>query len=410
MRPVPVVVAVLSIGLLVFGVNWLGQSVTGIDESTGDVRTPIQDEPDFPVPSESGPHPKVEFAELEHNFGTKPRHSKGSHKFIVKNTGEATLKLKAGRTTCQCTVGEVGGNEIAPGESTTIELSWTIKQAGPGFQHSAQIHTNDPKNPTETLVVKGFIGVDVALWPEDRWSMGTLKVDGKATFNGFVFSHISENFDIVKVENNTPGLNFKTERLTEDELQSIGAMLISDSAEPPDPHGTAPKLEHPELKSGYRIIVTADNRIPVGQFLIPVRIHTTLAAVPTITTAVTGVRPGPYQFFPLPGSSYRPGSMMIDAGPLVSSKEHSAGLLVICRGFDGELKLEDVVTDPEWLNVDLKPAPGEGTLRRYHLTLQFPKGLPPMNRTSANPATLQIKTNHPDAGVLNLKAAFVVKE
>ena len=101
---------------------------------------------------------------------------------------------------------------------------------------------------------------------------------------------------------------------------------------------------------------------------------------------------------------------MIDAGPLDSSKEHSAGLLVICRGFDGELKLEDVVTEPKWLNVDLKPAPGGGTLRRYHLTLHFPKGLPPMNRTSANPATLQIKTNHPDAGLLNLKAAFVVEE
>lgn len=410
MRPVPVIVAVLSIALLVVGVNWLGQSVSGVNVSPGEDRTPIEDQPDFPVPSETGPHPTVEFAELEHNFGTKPRYSKGSYKFIVKNTGKATLKLKAGETTCQCTVGEVGGNEVAPGESTTIELTWQIKQPGPGFQHSAQIHTNDPKNPTETLIVKGFIGVDIALWPEDRWSMGSLKVDGRATFDGYVFSHVSENFDIVKIENNTPGLKFETKRLNEDELQTLGAMLISDNAPLPDPHGNAPEPEHPDLKSGFRINVTADNKIPVGQFLIPVKIHTTLAAVPTITTTITGVRPGPYQFFPLPGSSYRHGSMLIDAGPLDSSKEHTAGLLVICRGFDGELKLEDVVTEPKWLTVGLKPAPGDGSVRRYHLTVQFPKGLPPMNRTSANPATLQIKTNHPDAGVLNLKAAFVVKE
>ena len=411
MRPGAVIVAVLSLVLAVSGVTWLAQSLSGVDVASARKPVPdIEDAPDFPRPAKTGPHPKVEYAETEYNFGTRPRYSMGSHKFVVKNNGEATLKLKAGDTTCQCTVGKLGQNSVAPGESTTIELRWEIKQPGPTFQHSAQIHTNDPVNQTQTLIVKGFIGVDLAMWPEDRWSMGSLNADGTATFDGFIFSHVSEDLEVTKVESSLPGLTFETDPLTKDEMIALSARMTNELQPPPDPHGDNAPLELPEIKAAARIHVMADNQIPVGQFAIPVTMHTTLAAVPTVSVAVTGVRPGPYQFFPLPGTSYRHGSMLIDAGPLKPTEEHTSGLLVICRGFNDELKLEDVVTDPSWLKVSLEPAPGEGDVRRYRLLLKFPAGMPPMYRTSANPASLNIRTNHPDAETLNLKAAFVVED
>ena len=100
---------------------------------------------------------------------------------------------------------------------------------------------------------------------------------------------------------------------------------------------------------------------------------------------------------------------MIDAGAISASKEHTAGLLVICRGFDEEWKLEEVETEPSWLKVELEPAPGEGDVRRYRLLLKFPSGLPSITRGSANPALLKLRTNHPDAEMLNLKAVFVVE-
>ncbi|NQV24878.1 MAG: DUF1573 domain-containing protein [Rhodopirellula sp.] len=411
MRPGPVIVAVLSLVLAVMGVSWLAQSLTqSITVSTAEPAEKIEDAPDFPRPSETGPHPKVNFETTEYDFGTRPRFSKGSHKFVVTNTGEATLKLKAGETTCQCTVGELGQNSVDPGESTTIELSWEIKQPGPGFQHSAQIHTNDPANPTQTLIVKGFIGVDIATWPADRWSLGSLKVDGTSTFDGYVFSHISEDLEVTRVESSLPGLSFKIVPLAEDQLKMLAVRLIADRAEPPDPHGNDAPPKVPDIKAAVQIQVTTDNQIPVGQFSIPVTIHTTLKSVPTVTVAVTGVRPGPYQFFPLSGTSYQHGSMLIDAGPFKPTEEHTAGLLVICRGFDDELKLTEAVVDPSWLKVSLEPAPGEGDVRRYRLLLKFPAGLPLMSRTQLNPATLKLRTNHPDAEALNLKVAFVVEE
>jgi hypothetical protein len=411
MRPGPVIVAVLSLIFSIMGVAWLAQSIgQSVAVSGKEPATRIEDQSDFPKPSETGPHPKTSFGETEYNFGTRSRFTKGSHKFIVTNNGEAELKLKTGRTTCQCTVGELGQDTVAPGESTTIELSWEIKQPGPGFQHSALIYTNDPANPAQTLSVKGIVGVNLAVWPGGRWSLGSMKADGQATLEAFVYSHISDNLEVTKVVSSRPGLTFQVTPMTEDQFGEIQSFLLAEAALPPDPHGEEKSPETPNIKAAARITVMADNQIPAGQFSIPVTIETNLEETPTLAIAVSGVRPGPYQFFPLPGTSYRHGSMMIAAGEISSDKEHESGLLLICRGFDEELKLSEVVAEPSWLKVELEPAPGDGDVRRYRLMLKFPAGLPSMVRTSAAPAKLTLHTNHPDAEILKLKATFVVKD
>ena len=409
MRPGAVVVAVISLFLAFATVVWLGQSVSGVSVTPSSPPKP-KDRDDFPTPSTVGPHPKVDFVETEYDFGTMRRFASGAHEFVVKNDGEATLRLMAGDTTCQCTVGELGRSEVAPGESTTIELSWTIKQAGPDFQHSAQIHTNDPQNPVQTLVVKGFIGVDLAMYPNERWSLGSLRSDGITEFDGYVFSHISDDFEITKLDHESDGIEVQSFPMSDDEIAALGAKLTSESAGPPDPHGNNPEPKYPDIRFGHRIHVTANSQIPVGQFVLPLTIHTTVKEVPTIPVAISGVRPGPFQFFPLPGTQYRHGAMLVDAGEFSSTEEHTAGLLVITRGFDGELKIEDFTAEPQWLKVSLKSDPGEGAVQRYRLNLTFPAGLPPMVRSITNPATIQIRTNHPHASTLNLKAAFVVEE
>ncbi len=410
MRPGPVIVAILSLVLSIMGVAWLSQSLVDSTDMQGQQSVKnIEDEPDFPRQSKTGPHPKVVFEEIEYDFGTKARYSTGSHKFVVKNIGEADLQLKAGETTCQCTVGELGQSVVSPGESTTIELSWTIKQAGPGFQHSAKIYTNSPGNTMQVLIVKGFIGADLAVWPEDRWSLGSMKIDEESKLSGYVYSQVSEDFEITKVECEYPWLSFEIKTLSDEELMGLGATLAGEAAAPPDPHGNDAQPKAPDVKAAAQVVVSVNGQIPAGQFSIPVTIHTNLEQTPTLSVAVTGVRPGPYQFFPLPGTIYRHGSMLIDAGAISASEEHTAGVLVICRGFDEELKLKEVVTDPSWLNVELEPAPGEGDVRRYRLLLKFPAGMPAVFRTTTNPATLKLRTNHPHAEMLNLKAAFVVE-
>lgn len=409
MRIGPVIVAVLSLILAFMGVTWLAQSIGQSVNVAQQPGTKLEDQPDFPRPSEEGPHPKVVFEEIEHDFGTKARYSTGSHKFVVRNDGEADLKLKAGETTCQCTVGELGQSVVSPGESTTIELSWTIKQAGPGFQHSAKIYSNDPNNTMQVLIVKGFVGQNIGVWPEGRWSIGSMNVDGAAKLDGYVFSQISDKLEVTRIECSHPGLTFDIAPLPPEQLAALESRIMVGNSEPPDPHGDNKPPEVPDVRSAARIVVTGNNKIPAGQFSIPITIHTNLEEAPTLAMTVSGVRPGPYQLFPLPGTVYRHGGMMIDAGAISASEEHTAGLLVICRGFDEKWKLEEVETEPSWLKVEVEPAPGEGDVRRYRLLLKFPSGLPSITRGSENPALLKLRTNHPDAEMLNLKAVFVVE-
>ncbi len=53
--------------------------------------TQLNDEDQEPI--ESGPAPKIEFAETSYDFGTVLEKSSISHTFKVKNVGDAPLKL-----------------------------------------------------------------------------------------------------------------------------------------------------------------------------------------------------------------------------------------------------------------------------------------------------------------------------
>ncbi len=91
MRPGPVAVAILSLVLSIMGVVWLTQSLVKSVVVSGQPPTlKIEDQPDFPKPAETGPHPKVNFEETRFDFGTRPRYSKGAYKFVVTNNGGST--------------------------------------------------------------------------------------------------------------------------------------------------------------------------------------------------------------------------------------------------------------------------------------------------------------------------------
>src|SRR5688500_8060497 len=76
--------------------------------------------------SKVGPRVAVVNGEM-HDFGKMDRNAKESHAFIIRNEGDAPLKLEKGETTCKCTVSDLKGNSLAPGEETEVLLEWTAK-------------------------------------------------------------------------------------------------------------------------------------------------------------------------------------------------------------------------------------------------------------------------------------------
>lgn len=51
-----------------------------------------------------GPLPVIEFAKVDHDFGTVKEGGKVSYKYVFKNTGQAPLIIQSAQPSCGCTV------------------------------------------------------------------------------------------------------------------------------------------------------------------------------------------------------------------------------------------------------------------------------------------------------------------
>ena len=104
-------------------------------------------------PSPSGGLVSVDQEEFD--FGQMDYREKGSHEFVFTNRGDETLTLNPGTPTCSCTVSEIKDNELAPGQSTKVLVSWHSKHLAGPFHHSVSIFTSDSLRPEVPLTIKG---------------------------------------------------------------------------------------------------------------------------------------------------------------------------------------------------------------------------------------------------------------
>jgi hypothetical protein len=99
--------------------------------------------------------PKAEVVDgTTFDFGSGQRNGKGKHTFVIRNLGDEPLTLSRGATSCKCAVSELKNDKIGPGESTDVTLEWHLTTEGEQFRQTADIYTNDPRQPTITLVVQ----------------------------------------------------------------------------------------------------------------------------------------------------------------------------------------------------------------------------------------------------------------
>ena len=89
------------------------------------------------------------------DVGTKDNSLKVKHTFLIKNSGDADLIIKKVRTTCGCTVAELSNKTIVPGETADLNAIFTLRNRHGHQQKSIKITSNDPKQPTLALYLKG---------------------------------------------------------------------------------------------------------------------------------------------------------------------------------------------------------------------------------------------------------------
>ena len=402
MQPRAVAATIVALGLAFTIAVWMGRASRDPIEVDAAAKPKVPSEDEKPNVVETGPKPKAVFEVTEYDFGTMKFLSSGSHTFIVRNDGKGPLELKAGPTTCQCTIGELADNVIAPGESTEVELTWTIKIPDAVFEHSAEIWTNDPENPSVDLKIGGFVGRDLMVKPEAIWNFGSISKIESAKFEGMIFSDLHSKMELLSVSVDSDNFSAEFKKLSAKDIQEMHRAGYFSTG--------MPGKEPPSPASGYQVTVTLIKEIPVGAFSqvleFTAKLDDTLGEVKQ-QVSLSGTKTGAVDFFALPGATWVQSLMLVQAGTVNATKGKTASVMMFVRGGEEEFKVTAVEKDLSWINVTTETKEKVGNADRVQLNIEFPPDCPKTFRTLTMPAKITLKTNHPEAAEITVKLAFI---
>lgn len=101
--------------------------------------------------------PEIVFETTEYKFDTLQQGESASHSFKFKNTGKSDLIIRNTKASCGCTATKSQKSTIAPGEESEIDVTFNSRGKRGSQNKSITITTNDPKNPTVVIYMRGFV-------------------------------------------------------------------------------------------------------------------------------------------------------------------------------------------------------------------------------------------------------------
>lgn len=399
MRPGALIAAVASLVIAAVIVAALGRS-------SGDavvVEKPKIEE-GMPQPASEGPQPKMVVDQSVHNFGMLQLDSEGKHEFIIKNEGEAPLEFKIGKRTCQCTGAVPEAGSIPPGGSSKITLNWHIRNPNIRFEHSAQLHTNDPKQTQVSLVIKGIVGQKLRTFPPGDWTAGTTSKENPGTVEGYVMSNMLDDFKVVGHEGSSSALKVTILPVTPEERRQLithlrGELETMKSAETSQEDDSAMWL-----RGVYKVAVEVATEGKAGSYSEPLRLQTDVPDDKELNVNITGTRPPPFAFIAPTNAKVVPKDSILVLTDFEAAKGKTFSVIIIPVGMSEDLELGEPVCEPSQFKASFSRPMMNG--KQVKLTVEIPAGLPPMIKSQDDPATITFTTNHPQMKELTLKVVF----
>ncbi len=112
---------------------------------------------------------------------------------IIKNVGTETLKITEVKPTCGCTTAPLGKYELAPGETTNMQVTLTIGSTS-GRQHkSIRIASNDPSSPTKIVSLRANVIRPIEIKPTPYFTFNNMEVGKEATSKLFIKNNTNQN-------------------------------------------------------------------------------------------------------------------------------------------------------------------------------------------------------------------------
>ncbi len=336
--------------------------------------------------------PEFSVDKTVHDFGTMDHRSQGRHNFVVTNTGQGTLRLTIGGSSCGCTIAKLDRKTIPPGESVNVEMTWRPKgDIGP-YSENAKVRTNDPKHRGVTLTVKGRVTAAVRVVPAvlifSRTSAGE-----SATGETAVYGYLDDPLEILEA--------------TLTNLETAEKFDVS--YEPLSPEEIE---EEPRARSGYRVRVTTKPGLPLGAFEQTIRFTTNLQGAEHVDLLVVGMVG---KEITVVGRGWSESNALLMLGAVDSRKTTRRRLWLIARGPGHEqVQFKPVDVFPDLLKVSIGQSAqvGEGKATRTELFIEIPKGSRRANHLGSQQGEvgrIKIQTTDPKVPEIQLRVRFAVE-
>jgi hypothetical protein len=342
---------------------------------------------------------RAEVDQDEFNFGKMDFREDGQHAFLITNRGDQLLTIDHGSTSCKCTVSEIKDSELAPGQSTTVLISWhgDKRYVGP-FRQTATIITNDPLHPEITLVIQGEYTRPVYAEP-DELTFGDFAGNEPVTREARIFCVLpKQQIKIQGHKMSDPGL---------------AQYFQVDVDNAPLEESEIPKQKG--VTSGVRVRVTIKPGLPLGSFQQTITLNTNLKDDAEVDLPVFGS----VGEVSLVGLGWDSSAGLLDIGTVDGRNATQRKLVVLARGPDAkQVKFKVASVEPDFLKVSLgeTTVSDSGVLSKTELSIEIPEGKSLGKKAPADYlggengkfGEIVLETTHPHVHSLRIRVRFAV--
>jgi len=275
--------------------------------------------------------------------------------FDLVNEGDAKLTVKAVRPTCGCTVADFD-REIAAGTTGHVTAKLDTKDFAGPVSKSILVMTDDPQNPTVTLVIKADIRPFVEILPRPLIRFNAVNHEPMSQTFIVAGADPKQHLKVTKIESSVPFIATSVRKLDTDE------MIQGKS------------------KDQYEITMSLTDQTPVGPVNAVLTVNTDVKEAPKVPVKVYGVVRALIHVTPT----------QVQFGSVESRTRPGRNLIVVNNRTDGtkvavtDAKIDDAAFDAQITTIE------EG--RRYQVTVVVKSDANPGSRDT----TLTLTTDDVD--------------
>jgi len=161
--------------------------------------------------------PKMVVPEKVRDMGTVAQGEKVHVEFKLVNEGDEPLIVKAVRPTCGCTVADFD-REIPAGQTGLVKATLETRDFSGPISKSILIMTNDPRDPTVTVVIKTVVHPFVEVLPRALVRFNAVQHEPMNQKVVVVSGDDDQNFEVTGVKSSVPFLIATVRPLGADEM------------------------------------------------------------------------------------------------------------------------------------------------------------------------------------------------